>query len=76
MIAVSKRSMSFLPQKKQSKLTFNRLNKKQSHWRRFSALRRKMTHVTSNLKKRIENGSPDKEDLEDVNYLTLRHYYM
>ena len=32
--------------------------------------------MTSNLKRWIENGSPDKGDLKEDNYRILRHYFM
>ena len=32
--------------------------------------------ITSNLKRWIENGSPDKGDLEKHSYQILRQYYM
>ena len=87
---------------KQSGLTFNHLNKRQSHWQRFDPSKWKMTRfnpmrvmktylkarsrlsdllkaqkidrMTSNLKRWIENGSPDKGDLEKDSYRTLRQY--
>ena len=33
-------------------------------------------HMTSNLKRWIENGSPDKGDLEEHSYRILRQYFM
>ena len=32
--------------------------------------------MTTNLKKRIDNGSPDKGDLEEDSYRILRQYFM
>ena len=32
--------------------------------------------MTSNLKRRIENGVPDKSDLEADSYLIVRQYFM
>ena len=36
----------------------------------------KKDRMTSNLKRWIENGAPEKNDLEEVSYRILRHYYM
>ena len=33
-------------------------------------------HMTNNLKRWIENGSPDKGDLEEDSYRILRQYFM
>ena len=33
-------------------------------------------HMTSNLKRWIENGTPDKGDLEEHSYRILRRYFM
>ena len=32
--------------------------------------------MTSNLKRWIENGATDKEDLEEDNYMILKQFYM
>ena len=32
--------------------------------------------MTSNLKRRVENGAPDKGDLEENSYRILRQYFM
>ena len=44
-IAVSKRSISLLPQKEIPGLISNHSNNKHNHWRRFGALRWKMTRI-------------------------------
>ena len=45
-IAVSKRSISLLPQKEVVRTDLERLNKKHNRWRRFGALRWKKTHIS------------------------------
>ena len=109
-IAVSKRSMSLLPQKEivrtdlqpfeQETQPFAKIwcvkmeedahqpNELNSQMRvmktylkaryRYSDLLRaqRNTRMTSNLKRWIENGSPDKGDLEEDSYRILRQYFM
>ena len=109
-IAVSKRSMSMLPQKEVVRTDLqpfeletqplariwcvkmeedthqpNELNSqmrvKKTYLKaryRLSDLLRAQTNdrMTSNLKRWIENGSPDKEDLEEDSYCILRQYFM
>ena len=45
-IAVSKRSISLLAQKEVVRTDLNRSNKKHNRWRRFGALRWKMTRIS------------------------------
>ena len=109
-IAVSKRSMSMLPEKEVVRIDLqpfeqetqplariwcvkmeedtHQSNELNSQMRvrktylkaryRLSDLLRAQTNdrMTSNLKRWIENGSPDKEDLEEDSYRILRQYFM
>ena len=103
-IAVSKRSMSLLPQKEVLRTDLQPFKQETSRWRRLDAcivlnelnsqMRVMKTYLkaryrlsdllraqrndrmTSNLKRWIENGSPDKGDLEEDSYRILRQYFM
>ena len=109
-IAVSKRSISLLPQKEVVRTDFqsfkqetqplakiwcvkmeedthqpNELNSQmrviktylKARYRLSDLLRaQRNDRMTSNLKRWIENGAPDKGDLEEVSYRILRQYFM
>ena len=108
-IAVSKRSISLLPQKEVVRTDFqqfrqerqplakiwcdkmeddthqpNGLNSQmrimktylKSRYRLSDLRAQKNDIMTSNLKRWIENGAPDKGDLEEDSYRILRHYFM
>ena len=109
-IAVSKRSMSLLPQKEVVRIDLqpfeqetqplariwcvkmeedthrpNELNSQmrvmktylKARYRLSDILRaQKNERMTNRLKRWIENGSPDKGDLEEDSYRILRHYFM
>ena len=109
-IAVSKRSMSLLPQKEVVRTDLqsfeletqplakiwcvkmeddthqpNELNSQMKVMKTYLKARyglsdllrvQRNDHMTSNLKSRIENGSPGKGDLEEDSYRNLRQYFM
>ena len=109
-IAVSKRSISLLPQKEVVRTDLqpfeqetqplakiwcvrmeedthqpNELNSQMRVMKTYLKARYRLSdllraqrndHMTSNLKRWIENGSPDKGDLEEDSYRILRQYFM
>ena len=105
-IAVSKRSISLLPQKEVVRTDLqpfkqetqplankmeedthqpNELNSQMRVMKRYLKVRYRLSdllrtqrndRMTSNLKRWIENGSPDKGDIEEDSYRILRQYFM